>query len=314
MKNIITQLTLLGAVAIANAQTIASAEVSPQIGDNFTMQQSTWISPGGAGANQTWDLSAMTNTATVTVNHTASTTPGANINQAWSTGANYHLNVGGTKHDVISQVAQGVTIAFSNPWTMYEFPLSLNATGTDTYAASFTANGVTFQRTGTSTWLVDGTGTLITPSGTFTNVVRVKIISEYTDASTVIDLDYELETYIWFKAGIRHWIAQLESTETFQGTVSGGLYTNVSTGGGVSIGENQISYSVHPNPCSDYIHIKGSNEDQIAKTQIIDVSGKIVAESNQTSIDVSHVANGIYHLIILDAQNSILSREKFIKQ
>lgn len=293
------------------AQTILGTDINPVAGDNFSITTSAWINPGGSGANQTWNLSTMTNTGQQTVSNSSSTIPGANIQQVWSTGVTMHLNLNSTQHDVVRQIAQGVTISFSNPWTMYGFPLSLNASGTDNYSASFTSQGTTFQRNGTTTWTVDGSGTLTTPSGTFNNVLRIKIENEFTDATSGFEIEYSQEIYVWVKAGYRHWLAQVEDTQSDFGGGSAGSYLNTL---GLSVPESLIAFNIFPNPSSDYISIQSQNIDLVQTSQIFDMSGKLLFEAITSQIDISELAEGVYMLVLLDAQKAILTRQKFVKK
>ncbi len=293
------------------AQTILGTDINPVAGDNFSITTSAWINPGGSGANQTWNLSTMTNTGQQTVSNSSSTIPGANIQQVWSTGVTMHLNLNSTQHDVVRQIAQGVTISFSNPWTMYGFPLSLNASGTDNYSASFTSQGTTFQRNGTTTWTVDGSGTLTTPSGTFNNVLRIKIENQFTDATSGFEIEYSQEIYVWVKAGYRHWLAQVEDTQSDFGGGSAGSYLNTL---GLSVPESLIAFNIFPNPSSDYISIQSQNIDLVQTSQIFDMSGKLLFEAITSQIDISELAEGVYMLVLLDAQKAILTRQKFVKK
>jgi hypothetical protein len=293
------------------AQTILGTDINSVAGDNFSITTSAWINPGGSGANQTWNLSTMTNTGQQTVSNSSSTIPGANIQQVWSTGVTMHLNLNSTQHDVVRQIAQGVTISFSNPWTMYGFPLSLNASGTDNYSASFTSQGTTFQRNGTTTWTVDGSGTLTTPSGTFNNVLRIKIENDFTDVTSGFEIEYSQEIYLWVKAGYRHWLAQVEDTQSDFGGGSAGSYLNTL---GLSVPESVISFNIFPNPSSDYISIQSQNIDLVQAAQIFDMSGKLLFEAITSQIDISELSEGVYMLVLLDAQNAILTRQKFVKK
>lgn len=311
MKKIYLTIALGLAGHLGIGQTISGADINPVAGESFTLAQSAWVNPGSSGSGQTWNLSSMNNAGAVTVTNSTSTVPGANIQQVWSTGVTIHLNVDATKHDIVRQIASGVNIAFSNPWTFYGFPLSLNATGTDNYASSFTSNGFAFQRTGTSTWTVDGSGTLTTPSGTFTNVLRIKVISDYTDMTTGLEINYTLESYTWVKAGFRHPLAHVEDTQSDFGGGSGGTYLNMP---GLSIEANSIAFNIFPNPTSDFLNISATTEIDFQNIQILDLSGKVMMQSTSLQLDVQALAEGIYFVVIYDRNNAIIARQKFLKK
>lgn len=311
MKKIYLTIVLGLAGHIGIGQTITGADINPVAGESFTIAESAWVSPGQSGSGQTWNLSSMTNTATVTVTNSTSTVPGANIQQVWSTGVTMHLNVNATKYEIVRQIASGVTISYSNPWTHYGLPLTLNATGTDTYAASFTSGGYDFQRTGTSTWTVDGSGTLITPAGTFTNVLRIKMISEFTDVMEIMDINYEVEAYYYVKAGTRHHLAHLESMTSDIGSGSGGTYINMP---GLSIEANSIAFNIFPNPTSDFLNISATSEFDFQNIQVLDLSGKVMLQSTSQQLDVQTLSEGIYFVVIYDRNNAVITRQKFLKK
>lgn len=312
MKKIYFTISLSLFAFIGSAQTITGADINPVAGQSFTIHGFSNPSPGPAGANQTWDLSTVVSTGQHTVTNSVSSYVGANIQQVFSTGVTQHVNASSGAFNLVAQIAQGVTIAFSNPWQFFTYPLSLNSTGTDQYQASFTANGINFLRTGTCTFTVDGSGTLLTPSGSFTDVLRIKMEEDFTDASSFGDFEYSRVSYIWVKAGITHWLAYMESTESsIAPTQSGASYTTIQ---GVSIDKNEAKFSIYPNPCTDVLAINSPNDADFSSIQIVDLQGKTVLMSGAKLIDVQQLQEGVYFVIILDQNNAILSRQKFVKQ
>ncbi len=81
----------------------------------------------------------------------------------------------------------------------------------------------------------------------------------------------------------------------------------------LSVNDNQlISFSVTPNPSSDYINIKTKNDLEITKIRMVDVLGK-TADVNLTNntIDISQLAAGMYLLSVETATGS--ATRKIIK-
>lgn len=72
-----------------------------------------------------------------------------------------------------------------------------------------------------------------------------------------------------------------------------------------SINENILSYSIYPNPTTDFINIDGVD---VQSVKIFDMSGKLMIGENSTKLDVSYLPNGYYTILIND-----VSRFKFIK-
>ncbi|MES2587761.1 MAG: T9SS type A sorting domain-containing protein [Bacteroidota bacterium] len=75
--------------------------------------------------------------------------------------------------------------------------------------------------------------------------------------------------------------------------------------------ENEVSIS--PNPTSGKIYLK--NLSQKVDFQVFDIYGKLVCEYknlSSNSIDLSSLANGIYHLSIYDKENNTLNTERIL--
>jgi len=75
---------------------------------------------------------------------------------------------------------------------------------------------------------------------------------------------------------------------------------------------NSTSVSVFPNPASNSISFKLSNDEQPLSILITDVLGKTVYASteNKTTLDISGVSKGFYHLLVSTEKNTY--KTKFI--
>lgn len=73
---------------------------------------------------------------------------------------------------------------------------------------------------------------------------------------------------------------------------------------GLSVGENELSVQVFPNPSSDYINIK--SEADFDEIRIYDHAGRIILESQQTAkVDVRNAVNGNYILAAFSNGNLV---------
>lgn len=312
MKKLLFSLTAIATFNVLIAQTINSTDINPVVGDEFVYHNTDYISPGDAGLNQTWDLSSMTSTNQETVSYTASGHPDANITQTYSNGQVVEWDYSSSGQHIIVQTAQGVSVEYSNPWTYIGLPLTMGTTGSDTFNSSFNSGGTNFERSGETNWEVDGIGTLITPAGTFTDVIRVKIIDEYMDESNFSTIIYYGESYLYLKAGHHHQLASLATIETnFSAPASFGTYLDESS---LSLEENELSFKIYPNPTSDFLNVSISNQAKIGKIEVHDLNGRLVIESIDSHIDVSKINNGVYTVVILGKDNAVLTRQKFIKK
>jgi len=76
--------------------------------------------------------------------------------------------------------------------------------------------------------------------------------------------------------------------------------------------ENKENLSIYPNPASEYLHIKYSN-DVYLRAKITDLSGKVILDEqvNDAKIDVRTLNNGIY-FISLQNDEKIITTQKII--
>ena len=94
-----------------------------------------------------------------------------------------------------------------------------------------------------------------------------------------------------------------------------GTVTVTSSTAGIS--ENKLlSFEMYPNPVSDKLNIQLPSGSEKAEVSIFDYTGRLVSSktisSNDTSIDVQSISNGIY--IIRVASNTKIGVQRFIKK
>jgi len=86
------------------------------------------------------------------------------------------------------------------------------------------------------------------------------------------------------------------------------------TSSNLATNENDFSKNVvkiYPNPAKDFINIASKKE--INLIEILDQSGKIIAESKELKINVSHLSKGVY-ILKIKFSNGSSSIQKMIKQ
>ncbi|MEO9532698.1 MAG: T9SS type A sorting domain-containing protein [Crocinitomicaceae bacterium] len=78
-----------------------------------------------------------------------------------------------------------------------------------------------------------------------------------------------------------------------------------------TIGENELTFNVYPNPASSLVTFEATEE--IALVQIFDMSGKVVYSENTNAskiqIDVDLMANGIYAAKVKLASGAVLNKQ-----
>lgn len=343
---------ILGSACIALAQpTIAGSKFFIP-GNTLTYAEgtTTTISPGSGGANQTWDFSMVTNSGFGYQNQYvaaagtpyAASFPGSNvaitdptsgvINYTYITNNSSSANFNGY---VLDFNGSAVNFPYSNAQQYFTYPLAFNNSNTDTYSGSgsVTASGITMNsyRNGTITSTVDGWGTVITPSGTYPNCLRVHIRDVYRDSLVYVGLPVPAEitenydnTYIYIDgsgtlAVDRAQVHQDTTIDASGTTTDESIYYLVTVTTGVS-SVRAASLNLYPNPAADNIFITPSAQLKgDAVIRILDMSGRTVAEISvefaagvPVSIPVKELQSGSY-ILRAEAEGSVYTG-RFVRQ
>jgi hypothetical protein len=284
MKKFYT-LLLLAISSIAMAQPTFNSSNFFTIGTTFNYQDitSTSLSPGSAGANQTWNFGSLTpganpysneyispsgapgssNYPTATVVAKVGTSP--NFSYAYYTNSSASAQINGVWTN-----ASGTTLAivYSNPQTVVNYPLTYGSTGTDNFQSMYTAtiSGFTINQyqTGTISYNADGYGTLTTPAGTYTNCLRVKFRQVQVDSTVYVGFPIppaitytNITSYSYFTLTngklVDRFSMSFDTTDS-QGTVTTGESANYTTSvstGILNLSAPEISkIELSPNPAT----------------------------------------------------------------
>jgi len=316
-KKLQASLLCLISISAMSQVTINGSDVNPSVGNSITDNSTTYASPGNAGANQTWDFSTLTSGGTSSTTITASTTNGANMKFSTSS-ADAHYSVTSSEQEIKEIFASSTTITYSNGEKVLQFPLAYNASYSDTFRATFMSGGIyPAVRAGSNTLLVDGYGTLMLPSQTISDVVRVRLQQDYADTidiGTPYIINYTSDIYIWYKAGFK---SPVLSMTTFDGggTVSSyGAYTNA-----VDVGIDKIEgveeLKILGNPFTENLKFSIQTTSELPiDYQIVDISGSVIYASNSATllngenvltIPTTELSTGVYALKITSGSSTI---------
>lgn len=313
MKKIYFLLGTLCVTLTSIAQpTLTSTDLNPTIGEAMAMIQGNYIYEGNGGNNVTWDLSATTNNMAynLTASAATGTTPNANVDMNYGGQSDMYFLNNAAGQQIHYQYASSTMITFSDPMQMLTFPLSMSTNYTDNFAATFTSGGYAFDRQGTVEVVADGYGTLKTPSGTYSNVLRVTITQTYSDTYTMGIIDYDVTSVVWYKAGYHNALASCVTLTTFQGT---NQYTEYMAPGHAGIQELNVNSSmVYPNPVENKLFVN-SGESEITNYELFNLMGELTYSSTESltvtkEINMSSLNQGIYILKLTHADNSIETR------
>lgn len=329
-------LTICSSASIAQP-TLTATGINPVVGDSYILKQGNFVSPGSAGANQTWNLSTLVSTSTASY---TSANPSSTPYAASFTNSNFCMNEATNGVYVYGKTSTtawqntgayggGVLFAYSNPEDFLHYPFNMGNTFTDPWAVDFVSGGMNFARTGTTSVTYDGYGTLTLPNGTFSNVVRVHFYQSfqdvYTFASTTNTITYTNDEYMWYLNGNHQTIAAVytSANSTAPGqTQQSGFYVNSivsSVNEYDNVSSNIISF---PNPASDEINFNFINNVEIKEIQIYDITGKLMLTEkinfleldNGINIKLNDFSNGIYLVKFISVDGSVGTKKITIKK
>lgn len=293
--------------------TLTATGINAVVGDILSIANSTVsVSPGSAGAGQTWNLSALTGSAAsntvVTVSSTpnAASFPNANISLKGASYYAYYKTSSTAWQNYGS--ATTVVMPYSDPEDFLHFPFTYNNTFTDTWAAVFT-NTYTFYRKGSTTVTADGYGTVTTPAGTFNNALRVHFVQTYQDSAyvgTPYVITYQNDEYMWYLNGNHTPIATVYTLTTSGNPSPGGSYLTNAVNG-INDQVNLINNClVSPNPAVEQInldfdlaqnkHIEIKLFNSLGASVSPFISAEGLQGSNRYKLDVSTLPEGPYFI------------------
>ncbi|MBL0913330.1 MAG: T9SS type A sorting domain-containing protein [Bacteroidia bacterium] len=324
--------SLLAGVTL-HAQTITASDM-PSAGSTFVfstvsvqdMQNSGAYLAAGNGIN--WDLSSFAPSGNDT---DAYVTPGS-VNGAYSLffgfnafGKEFAGNIGGGMlpisiediydfYDVQSNQFRrkgiGMTITglpfpalYTQPDIVYELPLSFSDTYTHPFEFQLAVPTLgTLKRNGVRTSVVDGSGTLITPAGTYNNCLRVR--SEITQVDSIMTqfgnfgFPSESVEYTWLEAGTKAPVFSVTETGAAgQSMVTEAKYMSASLSTSVENCFAPVEQQLFPNPATDLLQFTIPVEQD---WQLIDMNGRLLRSGKATGmsrLDISTLEPGTYFFV-----------------
>lgn len=323
-KSILLLFAVCTFAVITTAQpTLTSTNTNPVAGDVFNMNFTNYQSPGSSGASQTWNLSTMAVSSTYIRTFVSSSStpyyssfPGSTVAEDVGSGDfEYFITSSSALQSNGYTASSGSTIIlYSNPEDQMRFPFAYTNTYTDNWSSIYTSSSITYYRNGTTTVTADGYGTLILPTGTFNNVLRVHFLQNYNDSSISGVTSVFSDWYMWYLPGNHTYIA-LVGTSTFNSTTAiFGIYlSNVL---GIADENNSNAINIFPNPFSTQTTLQSNILFHNATLTVYNCFGQTVAQikniSGQTIVlNRNNLASGLY-FVRLTENNKTLAVDKLV--
>jgi hypothetical protein len=303
--------------------TLTAANSNPVIGDNYVMAFNTngaYTNPT-QGANQTWNFSTLPTTATIGVSVSSaagSIIPSASFKVEYTGGSTNLFNASSTELAQVGVAANSVDMIYSNPEKMLQYPFQFGNSFSDDWKATF-ISGMPFIRTGTTGVSAVGYGSLILPSGTFTDVLLVSFQQNYTDSTSGTEFGtYSNDSYLFYKSGYHQPILSLStlSATTAGGNLMSQSFFHLNTGPSSLKVENiSNSLTIYPNPFKDNITVSFVDNPHFnnLRFNLIDITGKLmpikVSQSNNAyRIEPSNLPSGTYRLAVFSDNKKIADK------
>lgn len=282
------------------------------------------LNDGPDGTNQTWDFSQLPTIQESSHWGGSVVAPSTLDDFDFYTGANIAmvLNNGEIRYwsndeQQLAAIGQGGDhdlLHLNNSNVLLEYPFTMGSTTSDEASGTLYSACRTYDWQSTSETQAVGYGTLLLPSGTFENVLKVRRISftSKTETEHGFERENNIVEHYWFQPGtpgplfyMRSW-----SNNGCPGSNEGleAFYTvndNVSTGTEDIVNEN-LSLNVFPNPANGNTHLNvRSDKEIIGNIWISDMLGHRVIqvdemsrihESRLYSIDLTDLQPGMYVL------------------
>lgn len=296
----------------------------------------TGFNPGVSGANITWNFgnlnpdNAAIEGQAIAANQasTGNMYPNATVAivEANGTETYYYGDTDGQGFYGAMSSSGGTTagVNYTDPQDLIQYPMTYNNSFSDSFSGTVGASGSSFNRSGTATVAADGHGTLITPAGTFTNVLRLKTNMTYSDqvaGQTIVA--YTEERYTWYDASSAYPLLTY-TILTANGATS--AFVNYLDASAVSIEEVVINttadLSIKPNPATDFANLNfellKSADVQVTVFNLIGQEKIVIPNrnfnkgKNQIDINLDQLSSGTY-FVRLDIDGNVVTRKLVVK-
>ncbi len=323
--------------------TLTYPDNAPQIGDvsNLQFVSSNGLSHEPVGADVSWDFSQLSNlTAGQVTAIDPSTAPAGNEFPT----ANIALNMNDSIFTYCLVDATGLyylgsqmLVAQNSSLKIYtdsrkfmEYPFTYNDIYTDTYKGIVTIEmaNVEVRISAISVVTADSYGTLILPTGTFTDVLRTttadeEIDSIFEDGAFISEVLVSRIQYLWYAASSSSPLFSMEVSNSTGSLDTCCFYST--TGAGIIEADSEplSKLNVFPNPASEDLVIEftsnGENEtiisivNQIGQVMLSKEVPQVTRGLISEKIDISKLPSGIYFANVSCSSGKQLTKKLIIR-
>lgn len=318
MKTSVTLPFLFICGSLAAQPTMTAAD-APAIGEQFTYYgDGLYMILSSGGAAQTWDFSGSAGTignTFTTINASAGTSasffPDADVALSTTDYQEYiGITTAGLEH--MGQHAGTDNIVYTNPELYLPIPCVFGQTWTDDFAGEWSGGATTF--TGTTTATASGYGTLILPSITLTNVLRVDQTWTRIESNGITAVR---TMNVFYRPGTGYFLASNERLELFL-TASSTLlttseeftYLDPASIGIAEAALEPIGLTLMPVPATDHVTLVFGTGGA-AQVKLIDAEGRTVITKDMGTfatgihrygLDLTGIPAGIYLVQVANAK------------
>jgi len=330
MQKTVFLLFFLSAIHLQGQPTITNA-FNPMVGDAYAITQAdtTGIMPGNAGANQTWNFSNLVATTTLQVNILLPSStpyvgsyPSATTAQPTTTAGEYaYVKTTANAYEYLGAKSSFYASILTDGRMDFQYPISYNSSYSDLYSGTMGYGaGTSYSRKGSINVVADGWGTLITPSGTYMNTLRLKMQETTNDTSLTGNPNPNITigtTYLWLSPSSKQPLLKISFLQnTFLGTVSKLKiveYSSATTSVEVPLLASELLIS--PNPTNGNLNLQAKflQNENLITVALFTLEGKEVMRRNEKvegketvtwNYDITHLSKGMY-ILKLQSPNSI---------
>jgi|GEM_PF-1192441 len=288
---------------IVKGQTnLTSANMNPIAGDVFIehLCDTTGVLSGPSGAAVTWDFSALNTLSIDTINFMdCASTPfcdsftGSNI--AYLNLGNYtYEDATGSALSTVGSYFGGFYLYLNQPQCILFYPATYHSSHQDTFSAQVTlGSGYSQYLTGTDSFYCDAYGTLILPSGSYPNVLRVYHVNIVKDSIAYMGVSFSVstsrtESYSWYDTGFHYSLLSIgyDTAGSTSSYVSGvGYYTIPPPLSNATLSTSETPLTIYPEPATTYLNLDVHIDNaEGAYVTVSDLLGHIVKTIPSTQI------------------------------